>query len=124
LVEPSGLSARVQGRGGEGEVRFDWQSSPALLPVWWDGWLQVVRWGNRDRAERSRPPTGWTWKATVEEGKWAELEPDPVEVPAAYAFADGVWFGVKQGSAGYPSARKWASQWCTWCASRPPGTTG
>lgn len=99
-VERYGLGDRVHDRGREQEVRFDWRSSPALLPVWWNGRLQVVRWGNRDRAERKLPPTGWTWRATVEDGKWSALEPEPVEVPAAYALANGVWFKVKQGLRG------------------------
>jgi hypothetical protein len=62
--------------------------------------LQVVRWGNRDRAERKLPPTGWTWRESVEEGKWAALEPEPVDVPAAYALMNGVWYRVKQGVRG------------------------
>jgi hypothetical protein len=98
LVEE--LSGRVHDRGGDREVRFDWRSVPALLPVWWNGRLQVVRWGNRDRAERKLPPTCWTWRATVEDGKWSALEPEPVEVPAAYGYANGVWFRVKQGLRG------------------------
>src|SRR5207249_3848087 len=51
-------------RSGEKEVRFDWRANPTLLPVWWDGQLRLLRWGNKDRAERKLPPTGWTWKET------------------------------------------------------------
>ena len=94
------LSGRVHTRGAGKEVRFHWRSVPALLPVWWNGRLQVVRWGNRDRAERKLPPTGWTWKASVEAGKWREMEPEPVEVPAAYGLMNGVWYRVKQGMSG------------------------
>ena len=100
LFERCGLSARVHDRGGEKEVRFYWRAVPALLPVWWNGRLQVVRWGNRDRAERKLPPTGWTWKATVEAGRWAFAEAEPVEVPGAYALMNGVWYRVKQGVRG------------------------
>lgn len=94
------LAARVHTRGGEREVRFDWRAVPALLPVWWGGRLQVVRWGNRDRGERRLPPTGWTWRETVEAGRWAALGPEAVEVPAVYARTNGVWFRVKQGLRG------------------------
>jgi hypothetical protein len=100
LVEAHGLSARVHDRGGEKEVRFDWRAAPTLLPVWWDGRLHVVRWGNRDRAERKLPTTGWTWRESVAEGKWSALEPEPVEIPATYCFTNGVWFRVKQGLRG------------------------
>jgi hypothetical protein len=100
LVEAHGLSGRVHDRGGEREVRFDWRASPALLPVWWAGRLRVLRWGNKDRAERKLPPTGWTWRETVEEGMWSGLAPEPVEVPATFALANGVWFRVKRGVRG------------------------
>src|SRR5688572_1764828 len=95
LVEAGGLSSRLHDRGGEREVRFYWRARPALLPVWWNGRLHVVRWGNRDRSERKLPPTGWTWRATVEAGRWSALEPEPVDVPATYGFAGGVWFRLK-----------------------------
>jgi hypothetical protein len=100
LLEQHSLEDRVHDRGGEKEVRFYWQANPTLLPVWWDGRLQVVRWGNRDRAERKLPPTGWTWKETVEDGKWSALSPEQVLVPATFGFANGVWYKVKQGMQG------------------------
>lgn len=94
------LHARVYTRGDQKEVRFYLRAVPALLPVWWNGRLQVVRWGNRDRAERKLPTTGWTWRETVEAGRWSALEPEPVEVPAAYGLMNGVWYRVKQGMRG------------------------
>ncbi|VTT98993.1 Uncharacterized protein OS=Singulisphaera acidiphila (strain ATCC BAA-1392 / DSM 18658 / VKM B-2454 / MOB10) GN=Sinac_0545 PE=4 SV=1 [Gemmataceae bacterium] len=100
LLEQHGLEDRVHDRGGEKEVRFYWQARPALLPVWWDGRLQVVKWGNRDRAERTLPPTGWTWRETVEDGKWSAMSPEPVLVPATFGYANGVWYKVKQGLQG------------------------
>ena len=100
LMDEHGLDARVHERGGEREVRFYYQACPTVLPVWWDGQLRVVRWGNRDRAERKLPPTGWTWHETVAEGKWAALAPEPVVVPATFIFALGVWVKVKQGVQG------------------------
>ena len=48
LIEEHGLTDRVHERGGEKEVRFYWQANPAFLPVWWDGQLRIVRWGNRE----------------------------------------------------------------------------
>lgn len=100
LVEEHKLADRVHERGGEKEVRFYWMAAPALLPVWWNGRLQIVRWGNKDRAERKLPPTGWTWRESVESGRWSALAPEPVDVPATYALANGVWFRVKQGLRG------------------------
>lgn len=100
VIEAEGLGERVHDRGGEREVRFYWYASAPVLPVLWGGRLRVVRWGNRDRVERKLPPTGWTWKASVEDGKWAALAPEPVVIPATFAFAEGVWFRVKQGVEG------------------------
>lgn len=60
LIEEWNLDERVHDRGGEREVRFYWQAAPALLPVWLHGKLRIVRWGNKDRADRKLPPTGWT----------------------------------------------------------------
>src|SRR5437879_3099526 len=100
LLETHGLSDRIHDRGGEREVRFYWRAAPALLPVWWHGRLHIVRWGNRERAERKLPPTGWTWRETVEDGRWVALEPDEVTIPATYEFAGGVWYRVKQGMRG------------------------
>ena len=94
------LAERVHDRGGEREVRFDWRCRPSLLPVWWEGRLQVLRWGNRDRSDRKLPPTGWTWQASVEAGKWVGVRPVPVEVPARYALMNGVWFKVTRGVRG------------------------
>lgn len=100
LLGEHDLAERVHERGGEKEVRFYWRSSPALLPVWFDGRLQIVRWGNKDLRERKLPPTGWTWREKVEEGWWSALEPEPVVVPASFALMNGVWFKVKQGMRG------------------------
>lgn len=100
LIEEWGLESRIHKRGGEEEVRFYWRAVPALLPVWWHGQLHIVRWGNRDRAERKLPPTGWTWKETVEAGRWSALSPEEVEIPAIYGLMNGVWFRVRQGMKG------------------------
>ncbi len=81
-------------------MRFDWRNRPALLPVWWEGKLQVLRWGNRDRSDRKLPSTGWTWQESVEAGKWSGVAPVPVEVPARYALMNGVWYKVKRGLRG------------------------
>jgi hypothetical protein len=100
LMEKCELDERIHDRGGEKEVWFYWHATPTLLPVWWNGRLHVVRWGNKDRAERKLPPTGWTWLETVESGRWSELSPEPVVIPATYGLANGVWFRVKQGVRG------------------------
>ena len=100
LLSAADLADRVHDRGGETEVRFYFRARPGVLPVWWDGRLHVVRWGNRDRAERGLPLTGWTWRETGAGGRWAALAPEPVDVPATYGYAGGVWYRVTQGIRG------------------------
>jgi hypothetical protein len=100
LIEEAELEKRIYDRGGEKEVRFYWEAIPTVLPVWWNGGLHIVPWGNKDRNECKLPATGWTWLETIEEGKWSSLAPEPVVIPATYGFADGVWYRVKQGMRG------------------------
>lgn len=100
VIEEPWLKERIHDRGGEKEVRFDSSANPTVLPVWWNGRLRIVRWGNKDRQERNLPTTAWTWKQTVEEGKWSALSPESVVIAATYGFADGVWYRVKQGMRG------------------------
>lgn len=56
--------------------------------------------GNRDRAERKLPPTGWTWQESVEAGKWAALAPESVVAPATFGLLNGARFQVEQGVKG------------------------
>jgi hypothetical protein len=100
LIEQHSLQERLYDRGGEKEVRFLWRARPALLPVWWNGKLHIVRWGNKDRREQKLPPCGWTWQETVESGWWAQLAPEEVVIPASFGFTNGVCFKVNQGMRG------------------------
>ncbi|HEX4611399.1 MAG TPA: hypothetical protein VH092_24610, partial [Urbifossiella sp.] len=53
LIERYGLQERLHDRGGEKEVRFLWQARPTWLPVWWNGKIHVIKWGNRIGPRRS-----------------------------------------------------------------------
>jgi hypothetical protein len=86
-------------RGGRHEKRFYcWDSEP-LQPAWFEGSLQIVRWGGRRRGG-ALPPTGWTWRATVEAGGWAPLAAEPADLPATFGLDGGVWFSIRQGARG------------------------
>lgn len=102
LVERHRLRRRVRGDSREGEAHFLYRAEPALLPVWHEGQLKIVRWGNRRRpgGSRSLPPTGWTWRSTVEAGGWLPWQPEPVDIPASYGLENGVWFLIRQGIRG------------------------
>jgi hypothetical protein len=70
------------------------------LPVWRDGRLQVVRWGNSRGQSRFLPPTCWTWLETINEGGWRGMDAIPVDIPATLALERGVWYRVRQGIRG------------------------
>jgi hypothetical protein len=100
VIERHGLVRRAHERGGEREVRFLYRDRRPRLPIWRDGQLQVVRWGNGRGQSRFLPRTGWTWLSTVEAGYWRHLDPIPVDIPATLGLDRGVWFRIRQGIRG------------------------
>ena len=46
LIERHGLRRRLHDRGGEPELQFLLADAERELPVWLEGRLQIVRWGN------------------------------------------------------------------------------
>lgn len=100
LIERHGLERRTHARGGEREVRFLYTDREPCLPVWRDGRLQIVRWGNGRRQSRWLPRTGWTWQETLDAGGWSGWRPEPIDIPATLGLEKGVWFRVRQGMRG------------------------
>ncbi len=58
LIERHRLDEKVHERGGEREVQFHFRGA-AVLPVWHEGQLRVVRWGCRRGESRFLPVGGW-----------------------------------------------------------------
>jgi hypothetical protein len=102
LIERHGLERRVHDRGGEQEIRFLFRDRRPRLPIWRDGRLLVVRWGNARGESRFLPRTGWTWLSTIREGYWRNLEPIPVDIPARIGLERGICFRIRQGIPGLP----------------------
>jgi hypothetical protein len=100
LIERHALARRAHLRGGEREVRFLFRERDPRLPVWRDGRLQIVRWGNGRGQSRVLPRTGWTWRETVESGGWRHTDAVPVEIPATLGLDRGIWFRIRQGVRG------------------------
>jgi hypothetical protein len=96
LIGRHGLYRRAHDRGGEREVQFLFRDRKPRLPVWRDGRLQVVRWGNSRGQSRFLPRTGWTWLATIHEGGWKNSRAVLVDIPATLALERGVWYRVRQ----------------------------
>ena len=100
LIGRHGLERRFHERGGEVEIRFLYRDRRPRLPVWRDGGLQIVRWGNGSGDSQFLPRTGWTWLTTIEEGGWSNANAIPVDIPATLALDRGVWYRVRQGIRG------------------------
>ena len=100
LVARHGLERRVHERGGEPEARFLYREPFPKLPIWRDGCLRVVHWGNRRGRSRSLPKTGWTWAETVQNGGWKGLDAVFVDIPATFGLERGVWYRIRQGIRG------------------------
>ena len=112
LIERHGLERRVHERGGEREVRFLYRDRRPRLPVWRDGRLQIVRWGNGRGQSRFLPRTGWTWLSTIREGGWRGTGAIPVDIPSSYGLGRrGVWYLIQTGLRGLlvPTSGGWPS---------------
>ena len=110
----SELPTELIGRHGlEREIRFLFRDRRPRLPIWRDGRLQVVRWGNARGHSRFLPRTGWTWLSTIEEGYWRNLDPIPVDIPATIGLDAGSGSASDRGSAGCSSPTSAATPSCT-----------
>jgi hypothetical protein len=91
--------ARVFSRGGEREIQFHWTARPRLLPVWHEGRICLLPWGNSARRGRL-PPTGWTWADSVRKGKWGAVPATLTTIPANLWLCGGVWTLAPRGIRG------------------------
>ena len=106
LIARHGLERRVHERGGEREIRFFYRDRRPRLPVWRDGRLQIVRWGNGRGQSRLLPATGWTWQTTIEEGYWQNLEAVFVDIPASARLRSRRLVPDSPGNPGNPRPRR------------------
>jgi hypothetical protein len=100
LITQHGLQRRIHDRGGEREVQFLFADADRLLPVWRNGQLQVLRWGNRRGESPHLPCTAWTQIDTVANGGWEDRPVEPVVIPATMGLDKGVWYHLRQGMRG------------------------
>jgi len=99
LVRQNRLTERIHSREGREEFQFRWYAMPTVLPVWFDGRLEVLPWGSKLR----RGPLPYGGSLSVEEiraGVVAGARPEEVVIPANLAFQNGVWFVVNEGIRG------------------------
>lgn len=101
LIGRRNLHGNLHLRGDKPEYRFLYRSARPMLPIWRDGRLQIVRWGNGRGRSRLLPRTGWTWLKTLQDGGWNDVGAAMVEIPASYGFERrGVWFFIETGIRG------------------------
>jgi hypothetical protein len=100
FIETNALDMRLHDRGGEKEFRFLYKDAHRVIPVWHEGQLCLVRWGNRRCESSVLPSTGWAWLSSIEEGKWAVWSAESVEIPAMMGLENGVWFKIQEGIQG------------------------
>ena len=80
LVEQAGLDTGFTTAAAG--MRFHYDAMPSQLPVWWNGRLHVVRWGNRDRVER-KADDGVDVEGVGRGREVGDPLPEPVLIPAA-----------------------------------------
>jgi hypothetical protein len=100
LIARHGLGRRIHNRDGEREVQFLFADADRLLPVWRNGQLQVLCWGNHRGESPQLPCTAWTQIDTVESGSWGDRPIEPVVIPAPMSLDKGVWYRIRQGIRG------------------------
>lgn len=102
VYSAAGLEPRLVTRsaGSEPELQFSYRDKIPQLPVLWNGQLQIVSWGNRDDKASRLPRTGWARIESIESGKWAWLQPEPVDIPAVFGLEKGVWYQITEGMRG------------------------
>jgi hypothetical protein len=84
-----------RGSKTEPEYRFHCRDRDPCLPVWHDGQLQLVWWGQG----HGLPRTSWTWEATIAE-KWSSVDNTEVIIPARLGLMAGVWYPIFEGVKG------------------------
>lgn len=101
LIASHQLRGRITRRTKEAdeELLFLDQHCVPVLPVWMNGQLQILAWGNRNASSRL-PRTTWCSCDSLKESQWESLHPIEACIPASYACDRGVWYLVTEGVRG------------------------
>jgi hypothetical protein len=93
------LSERIHLRENREEFQFHWWQIPTILPVRWDGKLELLPWGSKSRGG-PLPYGGWIAEEHVKQGLFAGAKPEQVVIPANLGFEKGTWFLIVEGIQG------------------------
>lgn len=101
LIRKYQLEERIIQRSetAEKEILFLQRHRRPLLPVFYQGELQILPWGNRQR-NCNAPLAWWCEVSTLQSGAWSMYAPEPVEILANFGLERGVWFQIREGIQG------------------------
>lgn len=101
LIQKHHLEERMIQRSetAEKEILFMQRHRRPLLPIFYQGELHILPWGNRQR--NIHVPLAWSCEvATLESGTWSMYGPEPAEILANFGLERGTWFQIKEGIKG------------------------
>jgi hypothetical protein len=99
LVRRHRLTERAYVREGREEFQFHWWQVPTVLPVRWEGQLELLPWGSKLRRS-PLPYGGWLAEDLVAAGLVAGARPEAAVIPANLGLQKGTWFLIVEGISG------------------------
>ena len=101
LIQKHQLEERMIQRSetAEKEILFMQRHRRPLLPVFYQGELRILPWGNRQRNSNA-PMDQWCDVATLESGAWSMYHTESAEIQANFGLERGVWFQIREGIKG------------------------
>jgi hypothetical protein len=99
LARRNRIAERAYIREGREEFQFHWWQMPTVLPVRWDGKLELLPWGSK-RRRGPLPYGGWVSEEYVMEGLFAGANSKEVVIPANLGYQKGTWFLILEGIRG------------------------
>lgn len=101
LIQKHQLEERMIQRSetAEKEILFMQRHRRPLLPVFYQGELRILPWGNRQR-NINVPLAQWCDLATLESGAWSMYHTESAEIQANFGLERGVWFQIREGVKG------------------------
>lgn len=101
LIQKHQLEERMIQRSetADKEILFLQRHRQPLLPVFYQGELQILPWGNRQHNRSA--PVAWSCEvSTIQSGAWSIYHPEPVDILANFGLERGVWFQIREGIQG------------------------
>jgi hypothetical protein len=85
------LAADAERPASHPEYQFFWDRRHPIQAFHDETGLGLFAWGCHDKG-REYPRSGWLRAEDLDAGKLDHLKPEPVDIPAIFAFANGRWY--------------------------------